>query len=348
MGSPALSTLYRAVSHNYITLPGLTTNLLTKYPPNTIPTAKGHLDNHRHGLRSTTPDPSLDESDSDLHPTPTPRPPGPLSVFTKLLDLTRDHGTIRHSDATGRFPIPAKSGAQYVLVIYCANYIHAKTLNGRTASDYIAAYKSGTAFFLSKGITPSYERLDNETSSALETYIKTTLNLKIQYVPPNDHRANKAERAIRTWKNHFIAILCTFDPDFPFEVWDLLIPQAELTLNLLRSSAFSLNVSAWHALHGPYNFDHEPIAPPGMKILCFEDPDKRPSWSPHGTSGFYVGPAFDHHRCYTVYISTTHATCVTSQLSWHPLPCIHFQAPPHSTTSLASCLAFALPSISSA
>ena len=319
MGSPSLTTLKRAVSHNYISLPGLSTTLLTKYPPNTIPTAKGHLDNHKHGLRSTHPDPTLDESDSDLHPTPIPRPPGALSVFTKLLDLTAENGTLRHSDTTGRFPIPAKSGAQYVLIMYCGNYIHAETLKSRSASDFVSAYASGTNFFLSKGITPHYERLDNETSTQLTTFCQSQ-GITIQYVPPHDHRANKAERAIRTWKNHFISILCTCDPDFPFEAWDLLIPQAELTLNLLRSSSFSLNTSAWHSLHGLYVFDHEPIAPPGMKILCFEDPTVRPSWSPHGVTGFYVGPAFNHHRCYTVYIPSTRATRITAQLSWHPPP----------------------------
>jgi hypothetical protein len=277
MGSPSLSTLSHAISNHYLSLPGLTTSLLTKYPPNTIPTSKGHLDNHRHGLRSTHPDPSLDETDSDRHPPSSTRPSGPLPVYTKLIDLTRNGSTAIHADASGRFPIPAKSGAQYVLIMYCANFIHAETLRSRATSDYIAAYKAGTTFFRQRGITPSYIRLDNETSTTLETFIINTLHLQIQYVPPHDHSANKAERAIRTWKNHFIAILCTCDPDFPFEAWDLLIPQAELTLNLLRSSAFSLTVSAWHALNGPYDFDHEPIAPPGMKILCFEYPTVRTS-----------------------------------------------------------------------
>ena len=57
-----------------------------------------------------------------------------------------------------------------------------------------------------------------------------------------------------------------------------------------------------------------------MKIVSFDNPDNRSSWSPHGVDGFYVGPALQHHRCYTVYIPSTGATRITDQLSWHPHP----------------------------
>ena len=60
--------------------------------------------------------------------------------------------------------------------------------------------------------------------------------------------------------------------------------------------------------------------PPGMRIVCFEAPSQRSTWSPHGIDGFYVGPAMNHHRCFTVYIPSTHATRITGQLSWHPPP----------------------------
>jgi len=173
-------------------------------------------------------------------------------------------------------------------------------------------------FFKSHGISPIFERLDNETSNLLVKFIGEEAKTTIQYLPPGNHRASKAERAIRTWKNHFIATLCTVDPTFPLSAWDKLIPQAELTINLLRGSAFTPNTSAWQAVRGAYDFESTPIAPPGMMILCFEPPDKRSTWAPHGLKGFYVGPALQHHRCFTVYISSTSTTRVTGQLSWHP------------------------------
>jgi hypothetical protein len=57
-----------------------------------------------------------------------------------------------------------------------------------------------------------------------------------QLVPPGLHQCNATERAIQTVQNHFIASLCSVDPDFPIHLWDRLVPQAEITLNLLHGS----------------------------------------------------------------------------------------------------------------
>ena len=140
--------------------------------------------------------------------------------------------------------------------------------------------------------------MDNKTSGLLKQYCRNhSPRITIQHVPPGNHRGNKAERAIRTFKNHFIAALCTVDPNFPMHMFEHLIEQAELTLNLLRGSSFSPHVSAWHALRGPFSYTNTPLAPPGMKIVCFESPEKRHSWATHGVDGFYLGPALEHHRC---------------------------------------------------
>jgi hypothetical protein len=42
-----------------------------------------------------------------------------------------------------------------------------------------------------------------------------------------------AEIAIRTFKEHFVAGLSSVDPKFTLHVWYRLVPQAEITLNLL-------------------------------------------------------------------------------------------------------------------
>jgi hypothetical protein len=60
--------------------------------------------------------------------------------------------------------------------------------------------------------------------------------VKFQFVPPHVHRCNAAERAIRTFKNHFIARLCSTDKNFPHSLWDRIVEQAIITLNLLRTS----------------------------------------------------------------------------------------------------------------
>jgi hypothetical protein len=61
----------------------------------------------------------------------------------------------------------------------------------------------------------------------------TANDVGYQLVLPNYHRRNAAERAIRTFKEHFVAGLSSVDPTFPLHLWDRLLPQAEITLNLL-------------------------------------------------------------------------------------------------------------------
>ena len=178
------------------------------------------------------------------------------------------------------------------MIMFCedANYIKAIPLPSRKASHFVSAYKVGCDFFTVRGFTPSFLRLDNESSGTLAA-LNTKLRITPEYVPPGTHRANRAERAIRTWKNHFISTLCTCDPSFPLAAWDELIPHAEMTLNLLRSSGRTPLISAWHELHGPPDLDRTPLAPPGMRVVIHEKPADRTSWAPHGVDGFYVGPA---------------------------------------------------------
>ena len=56
--------------------------------------------------------------------------------------------------------------------------------------------------------------LDNEVSATMKHAFETN-GIKFQLVPPHQHRRNAAERAIRTFKNHLLAGLATYDPTFP-------------------------------------------------------------------------------------------------------------------------------------
>ena len=92
-------------------------------------------------------------------------------------------------------------------------------------------------------------RLDNEISIDLITAIKEQ-DLKYELVSPGDHRQNLAERAIQTWKTHFISIRNGIDPSFPQNCWDLLLPLSVFTFNLLRGSRINLRISAYNQVKG--------------------------------------------------------------------------------------------------
>jgi hypothetical protein len=110
-------------------------------------------------------------------------------------------------------------------------------------------------------------------------------DIKLQLVPPHIHRRNAAEHAIRTWKNHFIAGLCSTDTEFPQHLWDRLTDQAQTTLNILCPSQHNPHISAYAALKGTFDFNRTPMTPPGTKVLTHKKPGQRQSWDPHATEG---------------------------------------------------------------
>jgi hypothetical protein len=136
----------------------------------------------------------------------------------------------------------------------------------------------------------------------LKTYLHQQ-NITFQLVPPYSHRRNSAERAIISFKDHLIAGLCSTDKSFPMHLWDGLLPQAVITLSMLRTSRINPKLSAATHIFGQYDFNRAPMAPPGTRIIAHETPNRRRTWAPHGQDGWYIGPALEHYRCYTVYIT---------------------------------------------
>ena len=47
--------------------------------------------------------------------------------------------------------------------------------------------------------------------------------------------------------------------------------------------------------NGPHDFNREPLAPPGTKVMVHKKPQVRTSWGFHGQIGWYVGPAYKHY-----------------------------------------------------
>jgi hypothetical protein len=121
-------------------------------------------------------------------------------------------------------------------------------------------------------------------------------DITFQLVPPYSHRRNSAERAIRSFKDHLIAGLCSTDKSFQMHLWDIILPQAVITLNVLRTSRINPKLSAATHIFGQYDFNRALMAPPGTRINAHETPGRRRTWDPHGQDGWYIGPAFEHYR----------------------------------------------------
>ena len=84
------------------------------------------------------------------------------------------------------------------------------------------------------------------------------------------------------------------EPNFPLQVWDCLVPHAEMSLNLLRQSWLHAKLSEYAHLNGQYNYNATPMAPTGTRNISHDKPDARPSRAPHGQPGWYLVPAMKH------------------------------------------------------
>ena len=81
-------------------------------------------------------------------------------------------------------------------------------------------------------------------------------NSTYQLLPTNVHRINIAERDIRTFKAHFISVLAGVYPTFPKFMWDNLLTQTELTINLLQQATLNRSMSAWEYFNGAIDLQH--------------------------------------------------------------------------------------------
>jgi hypothetical protein len=126
---------------------------------------------------------------------------------------------------------------------------------------------------VARGLKPKLMKLDNEASKLLKNYLYQQ-DIAFQLVPPYSHRRNSSERAIRSFKDHLISGLCSTDKSFPMHLWDRILPQAVITLNMLITSRINPELSAATHIFGQHDFNRAPLAPPGTRIIAHETPGK--------------------------------------------------------------------------
>jgi hypothetical protein len=190
-------------------------------------------------------------------------------------------------------------------------------MRNRTKEVILAAYQRVISLLKSRGLQPKLQKLDNKALQVLQQYMAEE-HIDFQLVPPGLHPRNAAERAIRTFKNHFIAGLCTTAANFPLTLWNQLLPQALMMLNLLSTSRINPRLLAWSQVHGLFDFNRTPLAPPGTRFPVHEKPSLRGTWSPHAVDRWYLGPAMLHYRYYRVWILETTSERIADTVVWFP------------------------------
>ncbi len=159
--------------------------------------------------------------------------------------------------------------------------------------EFVKAFQEQVTYLKKKGL---FNVMDNIVSKAIQEFLESE-NINIQIVEPQNHCVNAAEHAIQTFKDHFIAGLCTTDKQFPIQLWDQLLEQGQDTLNMLRTSHIHPHLSAYTTLEGVHDFNPMQLAPPGTRAIVYEPMETRGTWAPRGSDAWYVGPAKQHYRC---------------------------------------------------
>ena len=175
-----------------------------------------------------------------------------------------------------------------------ANMILAMPFRSRNYTHRLLAYDKIFKILSNHKLTMDLQILDDEAITEYKRVIKKKWNTHYQLVPPNTHQSNASEQAIRAFKAHFIAILAGVAPDFPGNLWGLLPPQTELTLNLLRQATLDPARSAWVYSYSPFNYDATPLRPLGYNIITHKKTRTRNSWDFCGAAGWNIGVALQH------------------------------------------------------
>jgi hypothetical protein len=336
LGSPPISTFIKAADKGWLSnWPRITAKMIRKNKPVTAITARAYLDQTRQGQNSTKPGKNNGK-----------RRKAPRHVQEADEDCLEDdieHDQLRFSiierddlknwsDTTGRFPFATIQGFNYLLVSTYGGYVHLELLRDRSQAEYVRAYTLMYAFYKERGHQPRSQGLDNETSHALEAFLKAKA-VDIEYVPPHNHRTNKSERAIRHTKNCIIAMCMTADEQFPANrLFVDVVEQAEIVINQLRSWKPDPTKNAWTGLHKkPYDHMAHPMFIYGSRGVIHDK--TRESWAAHGREGFYLGPASKHYRCWRMYCSDTAGTQIADTVGWLPQP---FLVPGHSPLEVLS------------
>jgi hypothetical protein len=143
--SPSLWTLCTALDLKHVAgFPGLTSKLVRKYPPKSIASAVGHMDQSQKKQRSTKPKPSpppTDETATDTFPKSSPSGKGTHHFYVAVSNPNQT-GKI-FSDQTGRFIISSSTNSTQLFILhdYDSNHIFAEPMENKTAASILNAYK---------------------------------------------------------------------------------------------------------------------------------------------------------------------------------------------------------------
>jgi len=209
------------------------------------------------------------------------------------------------SNQTRQFLTRSKQGNKYIMIMVKidSSAILVDPMKRRKETKMIHAYNALLLQLQRAGITPKKHVMENEVSDTMKNHIWDSC--KLELVPPGCHRRNAAEVAIRNFKAHFLSVLAGVADGFPPSLWDRLLTQTKITLNLLRQSNAKPTVSSYAHLNRPFDYNKIPLAPMGCTVQVHMKSDTRGTWAYHLVDGWYLSTSPDHYLTHVCHIKST-------------------------------------------
>ena len=136
--------------------------------------------------------------------------------------------------------------------------------------------------------------------------------MTFQLVPPDNHRCHLAEKAIQTWRDHFIGVVSRTTATFPVHLWCQEIPEPEQQLFLLRQPHVHTKVSVYAQVYGPHDYNAAPFVPIGMETLLHDKPNCRGTFSDHCSKDYVCGTSFEHYCAWKIWMKDRRATIISA------------------------------------
>ena len=118
-----------------------------------------------------------------------------------------------------------------------------------------------------------------------------------------DAPKKRCRKKTQTFNSHFKSILRGVANNFPLNKWDTLLPQAELTCNLLHQSNIAPNVSVKAYTFRTHDFNCMPLVHLGCAVQIHVKMSRFQSWAVNSVDGWYLRTSAKTYRSYDVWVN---------------------------------------------
>ena len=101
------------------------------------------------------------------------------------------------------------------------------------------------------------------------------------------------------------------DDSFPMRLWDKLLPQVILTLNLLQQSNVARAILSYADANGPFDYNAMPLAPMGCTVQIYESTNRRTTWAENSIEGWYLRTSPEHYWCHVMHVKMMRSEQIT-------------------------------------